>query len=147
MPARRRAGYDTGVDQVVDRVFVYGTLRAGEPARSLIANHEIGAEDAWTRGRIYAFPDGYPGLVETSDDPSAVVTGEIVHLRDLPAALALLDAYEGSDFLRVVRSAEAASGKTEWAWLYVLADPSLAARARPIPDGDWVKFRRDEMSH
>lgn len=141
MPGRRRAGYDTGLNQVIDRVFVYGTLRSGEPARSLIANHEASAATATAWGRIYAFPDGYPGLVEATDGAGAQVVGEVIYLSELPAALPLLDAYEGSDFVRVIRAARLENGDTTWAWIYLLADPALAERATPIPDGDWVRFR------
>jgi gamma-glutamylcyclotransferase (GGCT)/AIG2-like uncharacterized protein YtfP len=130
--ARRRTG---GFD-IVDRLFVYGTLRSGQTARSLIAPHVVRSEPATIAGRIYAFPMGYPGLT----DGDGRVVGELVWLAELAAALALLDAYEGSDFVRILKPVTRAIGVDESAWVYVLADPSTIHLAEPIPDGDWVRY-------
>src|SRR5215468_3228447 len=91
----------TGSNDVLDRLFVYSTLRTGQTARSLITN-----------------------LVE-ADLPCRVI-GEVLWLTDLPATFGLLDAYEGDDFARVIRQVELDTGEALWTWIYVLADPDAA---------------------
>jgi len=132
----RRSGAQVAPDYV-DRLFVYGTLRTGSAANAMLVPHQRATEPATTHGRIVAFEDGYPGLV---DDPSATVIGEMVTLSDLAATFALLDAYEGQDFARVLRKITLADGREVDAWCYVLARPELAASAEPITDGDWLRY-------
>jgi gamma-glutamylcyclotransferase (GGCT)/AIG2-like uncharacterized protein YtfP len=133
----KRPGYASAVHDVVDRLFVYGTLRSGQAARSLVANHVARSEPATTLGSIYAFPMGYPGMVEGDGR----VRGELLWLSELAAALPLLDAYEGDDFARVLRKVRLSDGSEAWAWCYVLADPATVVHAEPIADGDWVTYR------
>lgn len=138
--ASRGVGWSTERQSVVDRLFVYGSLRAGETARSLIAHYVRRSEPASARGELYAFLDGYPGLLEEGTD---AVVGEVLWLENLAATLPLLDAYEGDDFIRILKEVELASGDSEWCWTYVLADERYAGNADRIPDGDWVKWRRE----
>lgn len=138
----RKVGYSSAVHEVVDRLFVYGTLRSGQTARSLIADHVARAAWARTTGRLVAFPD-YPGLV---DESAGEIVGELVWLTDLAAAFALLDAYEGDDFIRVLKRCHLAEGGEEWAWCYVLADAKVAAAGTPIPHGDWVRWQAEQLS-
>jgi gamma-glutamylcyclotransferase (GGCT)/AIG2-like uncharacterized protein YtfP len=132
----RSAGYSSAIHEVVDRLFVYGTLRTGQTARSLIADHVARAVPATTTGTLIAFPE-YPGLVDAGSD---TIVGELVWLRDLAAAFALLDAYEGEDFLRILKKVRLESGEDEWGWCYVLADPRLAEAGTTVPSGDWVRW-------
>jgi gamma-glutamylcyclotransferase (GGCT)/AIG2-like uncharacterized protein YtfP len=132
----------TGNFDIIDRLFVYGTLRTGQTARSLIVPHVRRFEPATIRGKIYAFPMGYPGLVEGDGD----VKGELMWLDDLAAAFALLDAYEGADFVRLLKLVTSASGKQEAAWVYFLSDPGAVHLAEPIPDGDWVRYWEETLA-
>ncbi len=84
-PRRRSTGTfeverTTGSHEVLDRLFVYGTLRLGQTARSLIANNITHSVPASTFGAIYAFPMGYPGFCEV--DGKGRVHGEVVWLTD-----------------------------------------------------------------
>ena len=124
---------------IVDRLFVYVTLRSGQAARSLIANHVVAAEPASARGQMFALADGYPGYLP---GPEGRVIGEVMTLSDLAAAFALLDAYEGEEFTRALQEVELGDGKVLWAWCYVLASPSLAEEGEPIPGGDWAAYLR-----
>ena len=124
---------------IVDRLFVYGTLRSGQAARSLIANHVVAAEPASARGQMFALADGYPGFLP---GPEGRVVGEVMTLSDLAAAFALLDAYEGEDFTRALHEVQLADGTVLWAWCYVLSSPSLAEEGEPIPGGDWAAYLR-----
>lgn len=132
----------TGSNEVLDRLFVYSTLRTGQTARSLITNHVARCVPASTPGEIYAFPMGYAGLVET--DPPCRVIGEVLWLTDLPATFGLLDAYEGDDFARVIKQVALDTGEALWAWIYVLADPETARHGTRIEHGDWVRHVREQ---
>jgi gamma-glutamylcyclotransferase (GGCT)/AIG2-like uncharacterized protein YtfP len=142
MPERRRktgtleVERTTGSHDVLDRLFVYGTMRQGQTARSLIANQIARCVPAHTTGSIYAFPMGYPGFIE-GDGP---VVGEVLWLAELAATFGLLDAYEGLDFVRVLRQVTLASGELVWTWIYTLADPSAIKLGTLVPDGDWVRY-------
>jgi gamma-glutamylcyclotransferase (GGCT)/AIG2-like uncharacterized protein YtfP len=127
------------VQAVVNRLFVYGTLRSGQAARSLIADHVLAAVPATARGRMFALADGYPGFLPDTDGR---VVGEMMTLSELAAAFALLDAYEGEDFIRSLQQVELGDGTTVWAWCYVLRSPALAEEAEPIPGGDWAEYLR-----
>ena len=128
----------TGSNEVVDRLFVYATLRQGQTARSLIANQIARSERASTTGAIYAFPMGYAGLIEATA-PSRVL-GEIVWLTELAATFGLLDAYEGEEFARVIKQVTLESGEAVWSWIYVLSDPDSIKHGTLIPHGDWARY-------
>lgn len=137
----RKPGYSSAIHDVVDRLFVYGTLRAGQTARSMIAGHVARWEPASTDGVLVAFPD-YPGAIEGA----GTILGELVWLTDLLTAFTLLDAYEGDDFIRILRRLRRQDGAEEWAWCYVLADPKLASAGTPVPHGDWLRWLAERPS-
>jgi gamma-glutamylcyclotransferase (GGCT)/AIG2-like uncharacterized protein YtfP len=134
----------TGSHEVLDRLFVYGTLRRGQTARSLIANQVTRSTKAWTTGAIYAFPMGYPGCLDVEGQPGKIV-GEVLWLTELPATFGLLDAYEGTDFARVIKQVTLTTGEEVWTWIYVLADPAAIKHGILIPDGDWVRYWNDQQ--
>jgi gamma-glutamylcyclotransferase (GGCT)/AIG2-like uncharacterized protein YtfP len=143
---RRRSGsFDvrstTGSNEVLDRLFVYATLRQGQTARSLFANQITRSVNASTPGAIYAFSMGYAGFVE-ADEPMRVI-GELVWLTELPATLGLLDAYEGEDFVRVIKQVRLETGDVVWSWIYALADPDAIKHGTLIDHGDWVRYRAE----
>jgi len=133
----------TGSFEVLDRLFVYGTMRQGQTARSIIANSITRVMPAKASGQIFWFSMGYPGYVENT---KGTVIGEVLWLSDLAATFGLLDAYEGQDFARTLTqvtidasSTNHLAGETLWTWIYSLADPASAALGTLIPDGDWVR--------
>jgi gamma-glutamylcyclotransferase (GGCT)/AIG2-like uncharacterized protein YtfP len=134
----------TGSNEVLDRLFVYASLRQGQTARSLIANQITRCEPASTAGALYVFPMGYAGFIDAPDRARGIgesrVIGELLWLRELPATFGLLDAYEGDDFARVIKQVRADAGETVWAWIYVLADPDAIRHGSLLPDGDWVRY-------
>jgi gamma-glutamylcyclotransferase (GGCT)/AIG2-like uncharacterized protein YtfP len=127
----------TGSNEVVDRLFVYATLREGQTARSLIANQITRCVPASTTGAIYVFPMGYAGFVEA--EPPRRVVGEVLWLTELAATFGLLDAYEGQEFARVVKQVTLDTGEAVWCWIYVLADPDAAQHGRLLEHGDWAR--------
>jgi gamma-glutamylcyclotransferase (GGCT)/AIG2-like uncharacterized protein YtfP len=122
---------------VVDRLFVYATLRQGQTARSLIANQIVRSVKASTTGAVYVFPMGYAGLVETAERR---VIGELLWLTELPATFGLLDAYEGDEFARVVKKVTLETGEEVWSWIYVLTDPEAIQHGTLIEHGDWERY-------
>ena len=128
----------TGSHEVLDRLFVYGTMRQGQTARSLVANSIARCVKASTTGAIYAFPMGYPGFCESG--AKGRVVGECLWLTELAATFGLLDAYEGEDFARIIKQVTLETGEEIWAWIYTLADPGAVRYGAPIDDGDWVRY-------
>ena len=128
----------TGTHDVVDRLFLYGTMRQGQTARSLVANQITRCEKAHASGALYAFPMGYPGFSDV--EGTGTVIGEVVWLSELAATFGLLDAYEGTDFVRVIKQVVLDTGETVWAWVYTLADPAAIRLGTKIEDGDWVRY-------
>jgi gamma-glutamylcyclotransferase (GGCT)/AIG2-like uncharacterized protein YtfP len=135
----------TGSHEVLDRLFVYGTMRQGQTARSLIANQITRSVKAHTTGSIYAFPMGYPGFTEVAVGGTSIVIGEVVWLTELPATFGLLDAYEGQDFARVIKQVTLASGEQVWTWIYTLSDPAAVKHGSLIADGDWVRYWTEQQ--
>jgi len=136
----------TGSHEVIDRLFVYGTLRKGQTARSLIANQITKSAKASTTGFIYAFPMGSPGYTDPGDpNHMGRVIGEVLWLTELPATFSLLDAYEGADFARIIKLVTLETGESVWTWLYTLADPGATKHGALIGDGDWVRYWREQQ--
>ena len=132
----------TGSHDILDRLFVYGTLRQGQTARSLVANQITKCMKAWTTGSMYAFPMGHPGYIEGGPGR---VEGEVVWLTDLAATFGLLDAYEGQDFARVIKKVSLEeTGEEIWAWVYTLSDPANVKFGTLIQHGDWVRYWREQ---
>lgn len=129
----------TGSHEILDRLFVYGTLRQGQTARSLVTASVTRSARASISGQIYAFPMGYPGYIEGSGR----VIGEVLWLTDLAATLGLLDAYEGDDFVRAIRQVTTDAGEELWAWIYALADPEAVRLGTLVADGDWIRYRTE----
>jgi gamma-glutamylcyclotransferase (GGCT)/AIG2-like uncharacterized protein YtfP len=109
---------------MLDRLFVYGTLRkdignsrfhvlAREAREVTFVGH------ARIQGRLFDLGT-YPGLV-LSDDPGARVRGEVYALSNPQEILSRLDDYEGSEFERVERDVVLDSGASGKAWVYIYA--------------------------
>jgi nicotinate-nucleotide--dimethylbenzimidazole phosphoribosyltransferase len=123
----------------VDALFVYGSLRSVHPAHARVSPYVADIAPATAAGRLALLGGGYPGLV---DDISARVTGELLTLRDLDAALAALDDYEGDEYRRVLRAVTLADGNPRLAWCYVATAAALADGSEPIPGDDWLAWLR-----
>ena len=86
---------------------------------------------------MVAFPAGYPGL---QLEGATEIRGELVTLKNVAAALAWLDEYEGDEFTRRELEVETAAGLVR-AWVYAIEDRAVIASAIPVPGGDWVAYR------
>lgn len=117
-----------------ERVFVYGTLRPGQPAHDLVAPSIARLESATTSGLLYALGDGYPGYASGA----GMVHGEVIWLTDPAATLRRLDDYEGEEFTRVVCTVALQSGLEVTAWIYAFTDSAALRRQAVIESGDWI---------
>ena len=127
-------------------LFVYGTLKRGQPAHRRYCGDAVFITSGAVRGRLHRHPDGYPVLVLA---PSMLVTGpdwqwirgELFRLRDPARNLARIDAYEGviagtpGSYHRV-RVAVRAAG-VRFAWIYAAASPLRAAELAVHPESAW----------
>ncbi len=130
----------------MSRVFLYGTFRPGQPAGAMLEPHTVSVQPATTAGKLVLTQEGHPALLDPKAHApgEAVVHGDLVELRDLAAALALMDAYEGEDFERVLLQVNTEGGAAPWAWCYQLAAVHKAGET--IPGGDWVRYQRGAVA-
>jgi len=129
------------------RVFVYGTLRAGEVNDLNLAaqRHGIAAPTlvgiGVIAGRLYDFGT-YPGLV--LDTTAGPVRGDIYDIPDalLPVLDEIEEVYPGQAtlFVREIQPVGLDSAAVP-CLLYPVADSAVAGLVR-IDSGDWVEYRR-----
>ncbi len=129
------------------RVFVYGTLRAGEvnDLNRAAERHGIAAPTlqgiGTIPGRLYDFGT-YPGLV--LDATAGPVVGDIYEIPDalLPVLDEIEEVYPGQATLFVRESrAVMLNGTPQDCLLYPVAESAVEGLAR-IDGGDWVAYRR-----
>jgi len=135
---------------VTVRLFVYGTLLAGERWHdSCLAGRFVSCEAAWTRGVLYALEEGFPALC----DGEGRVWGEAYAFdpeawERVRPALDALEGYRGpgrsdNEYERVRRAVwEARTGRRRTAYLYRHPAPAPPPGALLIVGGDWRLWRR-----
>jgi len=104
--------------EIVDHVFVYGTLLRGMSAANLLDDLDAEfVDEARVRGRLY-FSD-FPHLLTPSNQDD-IVLGELYRLPHITAALVALDAFEreGELYTRTLTEVTSAGGNVVIAWLY-----------------------------
>lgn len=129
---------------LVDAIFVYGTLLRGE-----CRHHMLEAAQpkcillAEVPGRLLDFGE-YPGLDLAAED-NEWIFGEFVRVKDITQLLEKLDCVEvfrgygakGSLFRRVLIETGMCDGRTRLAWMYVTA----RRNAPRLPGGNWRASR------
>ena len=121
------------------KVFVYGTLLAGEPNSRLLARAQrIG--DARTEEGFALFDLGaFPGMVRARE---GIVVGELYEVDR--ETLAALDRLEGHpSFYRRTAITLAPPMQAEPVWTYLLRPEQVAGRIR-IESGSWRAHRAEE---
>jgi len=121
------------------KVFVYGTLLAGEPNSRLLARaQQIG--DARTEEGFALFDLGaFPGMVRARE---GIVVGELYEVDR--ETLAALDRLEGHpSFYRRTAITLAPPMQAEPVWTYLLRPEQVAGRIR-IESGSWRARRAEE---
>jgi gamma-glutamylcyclotransferase (GGCT)/AIG2-like uncharacterized protein YtfP len=129
-------------------VFVYGTLRPGQPNWGMLAATAERVVAGRLAGAALLDCGHYPAAVERS---GGLVAGDVVWIRPdawltTLAELDHLERYDPADsdrlYERVVRSVDTADGPVD-CWVY-LAGTMLAGSARPVvTGGDWVAHCAD----
>jgi gamma-glutamylcyclotransferase (GGCT)/AIG2-like uncharacterized protein YtfP len=132
---------------MMQKVFVYGTLRAGEinDIAEAAARHDIAEPtllgEATVRGHLFDFGT-YPGLVP--DEAGVPVRGEVYEIA--PDLIAVLDEieeiYPGVEGLFVAREVTLEVDGTLMACRYYPVTKSAAKGLPEIRSGDWVAHRR-----
>lgn len=136
---------------MIERLFVYGTLRPAESRWPAIEPFVARVESATLHGyRMYALPEGYPGI-EAGDGE---VVGTLLRMKParLQAALARVDQIEGyvaadpqSLYERVVVEV---SGEEAYTYIY---HPNrreyLRSHGRLIESGDWLAASKNRASN
>jgi gamma-glutamylcyclotransferase (GGCT)/AIG2-like uncharacterized protein YtfP len=120
-------------------VFVYGTLRKGQPNRHVMAPHlvrELGK--GRIRGAMYDLGP-YPAINLQEDGE---VIGEWVEVTEEGLArLDLLEGYPGYYDRTVVRDiSQPVSG-----WVYHMSG-KIPHGAVPVPGGNWIAYRRMRLA-
>jgi gamma-glutamylcyclotransferase (GGCT)/AIG2-like uncharacterized protein YtfP len=123
------------------KLFVYGSLRAGERYHHLLEGATLVAKRAWTRGLLYDTGWGYPGMIPGR----GTVFGEVYRVDG--EQLKRIDHLEGfhgpgdarNRYDRVVRTVRTPAGPIR-CFLYLYADSDrLQAQGRRIPNGNWCE--------
>lgn len=132
---------------MLDRLFVYGTLRrgGGAPVRRRLRRDWVCLGEAWMVGLLYEVAD-YPGAVPC-DGAGPQIRGELYRLVRPERVLALLDRYEGCgpghasphEYRRAQVKVHTAGG-TLMAWVYLYNRTPRGLRR--IRSGDYLKARR-----
>jgi len=115
------------MDENIDYLFVYGTLRSdtySDSHRQLIAPHFSLVSRATMEGRLYVIID-YPGLVASEQDIDLVI-GEVYAFEGDESDLADIDDFEGCAphspaphlYCRSREKAHLKDGKIVDAWVY-----------------------------
>lgn len=109
---------------MVERLFVYGTLRPGQSNAHLLSGIDGDWEAACVSGTLregWCEEKGYPGL--DLDARGTDVAGLVLTSAELLQHWAALDAFEGDEYQRVITTATLGDGRTVDAYVYVLRVP------------------------
>lgn len=124
------------------RVFVYGTLREGEPNHRIVRGRLLAPVERAVTEPGWALYDlgPYPAMAATSNGVGCVY-GDLVVVDE--ATLAVLDRFEGVDvghYQRVAISVHNADGDDCSAWAFVQDLRQVRGAPRLTP-GDWTTHR------
>ncbi|HWR42069.1 gamma-glutamylcyclotransferase family protein [Sporomusa sp.] len=127
---------------MLNKVFVYGTLKQGFCNHGKIQPFCKSIQSAVLQGILYDLPFGYPGAV----DGNGQIIGEVIELINAELALVELDRLEDyfgpgcADNLyeRVVRGVSLANGDIVSTYVYLWSKPqALMQLGRLNPQGEW----------
>jgi len=121
-------------------LFAYGTLQSGlAPAEIALVMARLRlAGEGFLFGRLYDLGN-YPGAV--IDPASAwLVYGTVYELPEDDEILQRLDAYEGSEYVRIVQLVTLAAGGVLRCWVYDYR--GRPSEERSIESGRWAERRR-----
>ncbi len=139
---RRRCEKELGLPRRDEehKVFVYGTLLAGESNARCAGRAR--RQKAWTLGTIYDTGFGVPTFVNRG---GTRVVGEVLTVGD--ECLRIMDRVGGClrHHRRLRKPVNLVGGGKVLSWLYVMKD--LRKDAPVIESGDWVAYRKAGYSN
>jgi gamma-glutamylcyclotransferase (GGCT)/AIG2-like uncharacterized protein YtfP len=139
----RDAAKGRDVSSLAPRIFVYGTLLAGQHNHHLIEDHHTDMQTAVLPGRLIHL-GGFPGLLPAEEDTD-LISGEVYSLKDFDRVLDSLDELGGRHgpgnrhnlFHRVLVRAQAKKRRVLcWTWFY------NGDGGDPIETGSWRDLGR-----
>ncbi|MEQ8952761.1 MAG: gamma-glutamylcyclotransferase family protein [Gammaproteobacteria bacterium] len=111
-----------------NRLFVYGTLRPGEPNEHILADIDGDWQPASVHGTLlpqgWGAALGYPGIM--LNESAGEVQGLLFSSVDLPSHWSRLDEFEGPGYERVMASVKLQDGTVVEAQIYVLSESPAA---------------------
>ena len=116
------------------RVFVYGTLRAGEPNHYLLDHHDLVARARTEAAFEFVSLGAFPAMIAGG---ATAVVGEVYEID--PVTLAALDRLEGHPRFYQRTAIRLEDGDEVLA--YLLSPEQARGRTR-IPSGDWTDADR-----
>lgn len=106
----------------IDRLFVYGTLAPGRSNHEELSDLDGDWQAATVNGRLFeegwGAEHGCPGLIPADGEPA--VEGYVFRSAELAEHWGRLDAFEGSDYVRVTTTATLLGGETVNAYVYAI---------------------------
>lgn len=119
-------------------LFVYGTLlrQSQTPMSSLLLSNSKFIDNATVQGVLYDIGE-YPGLM-LSNNLNAQVKGEVFQLKNPHKLIKELDAYEGSEYRKVIASVYLKDGTKLKSWIYVFCLPTDSYVC--IESGDYMSY-------
>ena len=137
----QRSAAAAGSNDPPPRLFVYGSLRAGEAGEMAALLHQSARHlgEGTIRAGLYAV--SWYSIAAPCDEPGAVVHGDVFALDAAVAkgVLAALDAYEGGEFRRTAVEVRMDDETSVAAQAYLCA--ASVAGLRRIEHGDWRRER------
>lgn len=102
---------------MIDRLFVYGTLKPGASEWQLLEPFAAGDPvPATLPGVLYDTGMGYPAL-RLGEPGGPEVPGWVVRLRSPDTALSAMDAYEGTEYERILVTL--VGGEKCWTYVWI----------------------------
>lgn len=124
---------------MAELLFVYGTLKRGQPHHALLSDCRYRGAGA-IAGALYALPEGVPAASPVGE---GAVHGELYELPDYGAfILGELDAYEGVEHGLFVRARARVDDREAWVYWAGPALRATLAALRPLAAGRWPEGKR-----
>ena len=131
------------------RIFVYGTLRQGQHANSLMGSDPlaVGVIRSDSHTLVEVAGGSFPGIIQTEGVESPDIVGEVYEVSD-PDTLHRLDMYEGYPTLYSKQDVEVtlSDGDKVTCTTYIYNSTFRGYEDSVIPEGDWVEYINEEAA-
>ena len=127
---------------MIDKIFVYGTLRKGYGLNNVFTNRASFLGSATCSNKIMYNLGAFPGVVH-STNKNDIVHGEVYQMYTPEETLNTLDRIEGVPFLykRECAVVTYEDGSTEEVWIYIYNSKRSSRYEPQIKSGDFIDGR------